>query len=278
MEKVTAAVIQMDSQDQVQENLRQAAAFVEEAAQKGAKLVALPETVNYIGKDPASHAEEIPGGETFRCFSELAKKHGIWLHGGSITEKKGQGLPCNTTMVINPRGQLAATYSKLHPFDVDIENGPSVRESDQICPGDEIVTVDTDSVGVLGLAICYDIRFCEQFRLMALAGAQVFITPADFTVHTGKDHWEVLLRARAIENGCYVLAPGQMGRKPKYESYGRSLIVDPWGSVIARAKDQPGVTLAELDFSYQRKIRQQIQTLKNRREDVYRLERRGENL
>lgn len=276
MRKVMAAVIQMDSQNQTEENLRQAAAWIGEAAKKGAKLVALPETVNYIGDDPQGAAEEIPGGASYCLFSSLALKYGIWLHAGSITEKRERGLPCNTTMVFNPKGELAAVYRKLHPFDVEIQNGPSVRESDRICPGDRIVTVDTETAGVLGLGICYDLRFCEQFRLMALEGAQVFILPADFTARTGRDHWEVLLRARAIENGCYVLAPGQIGRKPNYESYGRSMIVDPWGNVLARAGDAPGVALAELDFDYQRRIRQQLQTLENRRADLYRLERKTE--
>lgn len=274
MKKVVAAVIQMDSQNQVEENLRKAADLIGEAAKKGAKLVALPETVNYIGDDPEDAAEGIPGGPSYCLFSELARTYGIWLHAGSITEKRREGLPCNTTMVFQPQGELVATYRKLHPFDVEIENGPSVRESDRIFPGNQIVTVKTDVAGVLGLGICYDLRFCEQFRLMALEGAQVFILPADFTTHTGKDHWEVLLRARAIENGCFVLAPGQIGRKPQYASYGRSMIVDPWGNVLAKAGDAQEVIMAELDFDYQRRIRQQLQTLENRRADLYRLEKK----
>lgn len=275
MEKFTAAVIQMDSQDHPRENLRQASFWVEEAAKRGASLAALPETVNYIGTDPCAFAEQIPGGETFRIFSKLAKKHGIWLHCGSITEnREGEDRPFNTVMLLNPAGELAARYAKIHPFDAAIQDGPTVRESDRICPGDRIVTVDAKDVGRLGLAVCYDLRFPELFRLMALEGAQIFVICADFTTNTGKDHWEVLLRARAIENGCYVLAAGQIGVKPKYQSYGNSMIIDPWGKVIARASDRPGVALAELDLDYLSGVRRQIQTLENRRPEVYRLEKR----
>ena len=213
MNRFIAAVVQMDSQDSVGKNLDTAAALVEEAARRGARLVALPESMHYLGRDPAGHAEEIPGGPTFRRMSQLAREHGLWLHCGSIYERTPEDpRPFNTTMVINPQGELAARYRKLHPFDVVIPNGPEHRESRQVCPGREIVTVDTGEVGKLGLAICYDLRFGELFRLMALEGAQILLEPANFTMPTGKDHWEVLLRARAIENGCYVLAPPSVGR------------------------------------------------------------------
>lgn len=272
MDHFMAAVVQMDSQDQVRENLKQAAYFIAEAAERGAKLVALPENVNYIGSSLGTYREQIPDGETFCVFSDLAKKYGIWLHCGSISEGKAEEVrPWNTTMLLDPRGRLAARYRKLHPFDVEIQNGPVIQESDRICPGSNIVTVDTKEVGQIGFAICYDIRFCELFRFMALQGAQVFITPADFTAITGKDHWEVLLRARAIENGCYVLAPGQTGMKPNYQSYGNSMIIDPWGNVIAKAANQPGVILGEVDLRYLGKVRSQIRTLENRRTDLYEL-------
>ena len=272
MNKFTVAVLQLDSQDDVQKNLDTVVSFIEEAAARGAKLITMPESMNYVGLDNAGHAEEIPGGPTFQLMSEQAKKYGVWLHCGSIYEKNpNDPRPFNSTMVIDPRGNLAAKYHKIHPFDVVIPNGPVNRESERICPGDEIVTVDTGEVGHLGLSICYDMRFAEMYRIMALEGAQILLMPADFTMPTGKDHWEPILRTRAIENGCYVVAPAQYGVKPKFQAYANSLVVDPWGNVIARASNHPQVITAEIDLDYLQQVRRQIFTLENRRPDVYSL-------
>ena len=272
MNKFTVAVLQLDSQDDVQKNLDTVVSFIEEAAARGAKLITMPESMNYVGLDNAGHAEEIPGGPTFQLMSEQAKKYGVWLHCGSIYEKNpNDPRPFNSTMVIDPRGNLAAKYHKIHPFDVVIPNGPVNRESERICPGDEIVTVDTGEVGHLGLSICYDMRFAEMYRIMALEGAQILLMPADFTMPTGKDHWETILRTRAIENGCYVVAPAQYGVKPKFQAYANSLVVDPWGNVIARASNHPQVITAEIDLDYLQQVRRQILTLENRRPDVYSL-------
>ncbi|GAA6386710.1 carbon-nitrogen hydrolase family protein [Lawsonibacter asaccharolyticus] len=272
MNKFTVAVLQLDSQDDVQKNLDTVVSFIEEAAARGAKLITMPESMNYVGLDNAGHAEEIPGGPTFQLMSEQAKKNGVWLHCGSIYEKNpNDPRPFNSTMVIDPRGNLAAKYHKIHPFDVVIPNGPVNRESERICPGDEIVTVDTGEVGHLGLSICYDMRFAEMYRIMALEGAQILLMPADFTMPTGKDHWETILRTRAIENGCYVVAPAQYGVKPKFQAYANSLVVDPWGNVIARASNHPQVITAEIDLDYLQQVRRQIFTLENRRPDVYSL-------
>ena len=175
--------------------------------------------------------------------------------------------------MINPQGEIIAKYHKLHTFDVTLPDGTVCDESARIHPGDEIVTVDTE-LGKLGFAICYDIRFPELFRIMALEGAQVIFTPASFTMPTGKDHWEPILRTRAIENGLYIVAAGQIGKKARFAAYGNSMVVDPWGTVISRAKDQPGITYGEIDLDYLDKIRQQIPSLKNRRADVYTLERK----
>ena len=272
MNKFTVAVLQLDSQDDVQKNLDTVVSFIEEAAARGAKLITMPESMNYVGLDNAGHAEEIPGGPTFQLMSEQAKKYGVWLHCGSIYEKNpNDPRPFNSTMVIDPRGNLAAKYHKIHPFDVVIPNGPVNRESERICPGDEIVTVDTGEVGHLGLSICYDMRFAEMYRIMALEGAQILLMPADFTMPTGKDYWETILRTRAIENGCYVVAPAQYGVKPKFQAYANSLVVDPWGNVIARASNHPQVITAEIDLDYLQQVRRQIFTLENRRPDVYSL-------
>ena len=272
MNKFTVAVLQLDSQDDVQKNLDTVVSFIEEAAARGAKLITMPESMNYVGLDNAGHAEEIPGGPTFQLMSEQAKKYGVWLHCGSIYEK----TPMIPGLLLHhghrsPGVILAAKYHKIHPFDVVIPNGPVNRESERICPGDEIVTVDTGEVGHLGLSICYDMRFAEMYRIMALEGAQILLMPADFTMPTGKDHWETILRTRAIENGCYVVAPAQYGVKPKFQAYANSLVVDPWGNVIARASNHPQVITAEIDLDYLQQVRRQIFTLENRRPDVYSL-------
>lgn len=273
MRKFIVAAIQMDSKDDKEQNLSNAIALIEEGVRRGAKLIAMPEQMSYIGNDASSNAEEIPNGPTFNVMVAQAKKHNIWLHCGSIYERneKDPLRPFNTTMLINPKGELVVKYRKIHMFDVNIKNGPSVKESDRVCPGNEIVTVDTQEVGHLGLSICYDIRFGELYRIMALKGAQIFLTPADFVLNTGKDHWEPILRARSIENGCYTIAPGQCGVKPQFQAYGKSLIVDPWGNVIAKAMDKPCVITAEVDLDYLDGVRKQVPTLENRRDDIYRL-------
>lgn len=275
MKKFTVGVIQIDSQDDKQKNLAETEGYIAEAAARGAKLICMPEGVNYVGMDSKANAEAVPGGESFNFFAGQAKKHGVWLHCGSIYEANADGAPppYNCTMVINPAGELVARYRKAHPFDVVIKDGPSVRESDRISPGDALVTVDTGEVGHLGLSICYDMRFGEMYRIMALEGAQILLCPADFTLNTGKDHWETLLRARAIENSCYVIAPAQIGIKPKFQAYGNSLVIDPWGQVIARASNRPGVFTAEIDLDYVETVRKQLFTLENRRTDLYTLER-----
>lgn len=272
MTKFIAAAVQMDSQDDKNANLAAAEGYIREAAARGASLVVLPESMNYIGRDMAGEAETIPGGPTFRKMADLARELGIWVEAGSIYESNPEdpARPFNTTFLVRPDGTLAAKYAKLHPFDVVLPNGVTSRERDRVCPGKAIETAETE-LGKLGMAICYDVRFGEMFRIMALEGAKIFAVPANFTVNTGKDHWEVLVRARAIENECYVIAPNQMGKKPRFTAYGNSLIVDPWGTVIARASDKPGVITAEIDLDYVTKVRQSTFTLDNRRPDVYEL-------
>lgn len=275
MARFVAAAIQMDSQDNKWENLYQAEEHIRRAADAGAEVIVLPETMNYIGRDIAAEAEEIPDGPTFTKLAGLAWELKIWLQAGSIYEKNpaDPDRPFNTTFMIGPGGQLVGKYSKLHPFDVVLPNGVTSRESDRVAPGDAVVTLDTNW-GKMGQAICYDIRFPEMFRLMALDGAGLFVVPANFTVNTGKDHWETLLRARAIENECYVIAANQMGKKPKFTAYGNSMIIDPWGTVIARSSDKPGFITAEIDLDYIQQVRQSTFTLPNRRPDVYELRRK----
>lgn len=273
--KYTVAVVQLDTRNDKGENLKTVCNYIDEAAAHGAKLVSFPEDMNLVGKNVGEGGkhESIPGYTTEKLMAK-AKEHGIYIHSGSFREElPGEERAYNTTVMINPQGEIIAKYHKLHTFDVTLPDGTVCDESARIRPGDEIVTVDTE-LGKLGFAICYDIRFPELFRIMALEGAQVIFTPASFTMPTGKDHWEPILRTRAIENGLYIVAAGQIGKKARFAAYGNSMVVDPWGTVISRAKDQPGITYGEIDLDYLDKIRRQIPSLKNRRADVYTLERK----
>lgn len=270
MNKYTVAVCQMDSQGDKKENLRRAGSMIDENAAKGAKVIAFPETMNFMGKGYRHQAEQIPG-ETTDFLCEKAKENHIWLVSGSFPEQHGNGKPKNTLVLIDPQGNIRCKYSKLHMFDVEVENGPSYKESEYNTAGDEIVLADTE-LGRFGFAICYDLRFGEMFRLMALRGAQVIFMPSSFTMNTGKDHWEALLRARAIENGVYIVAPNQIGKKTNMIAYGKSMIIDPWGDVIARASDRSCSIMAEIDPDYIENVRRQIPSLENRRTDMYEIE------
>lgn len=269
-----AAAIQMDTTSNQERNLSVAADFIGEAAKKGAKLIALPETMAYLGRDYAAFSEAVPGGKTVTYLSRLAKKYGVYIVGGSLYERNENDLvrPYNTTFLLGPDGAFLGKYSKLHPFDVVLDSGVTSRESSHVAPGHDIVTVKTDGVGTLGLGICYDLRFGELFRLMALRGAQILVLPANFTEATGRAHWEVLVRARAIENECYVIAPNQVGKKPRFTAYGHSLIVDPRGKVLAEAGGmETGIIYAPIDLDLVSKVRKETFTLQNRREDIYSL-------
>ena len=263
-------LVQINSQEDRQHNVARAIELIERAASQGATFVALPECVTFLGRKEhhAANAETLDG-DTVQAFAQTAKRLGIWLHGGSIIEKGPDGAKdYNTTVVFNPHGERIATYRKIHLFDVDIAPG-SYRESDTYLPGDQVVNTDIAGINV-GLSICYDVRFPELYRLLALAGAKVLMVPAAFTAFTGKDHWEVLLRARAIENQCYVLAPAQWGEHPVgRQCYGRSMIINPWGTVMATATDGEGVIVADLDMAELARLRTSVPSLANRRPQVY---------
>ena len=267
--KYQIGVIQMDTRDNYEENMEAACRFIDEAAAKGAKLVTFPEVFNYIGTEPRE-AEEIPNGPTITLMANKAREHHIWIHCGSISEVNPNGeKKYNTTVLLNPEGEEVARYRKLHAFDITLADGTETRESDRMQIGNDIVMVDTE-LGKFGLSICYDIRFPELYRYMAQNGCQVLFTPANFQMQTGKDHWEIILRTRAVENTCYVVAAGQIGKKRGTSlSYGSSLVADPWGTVIARAKETAGVTMAEIDLDYLDKVRRDLPCLKNKRNDIY---------
>lgn len=269
MRKFMVAVCQMDSQNDKEENLQMAGKMIAEAAGKGARLVALPEMMNFMGEGYCEQAETIPG-HTADFLCAKAKEHNVWVVSGSFPEETGSGNPKNTLLLIDPKGSICCKYSKLHMFDVEL-NGVSYCESAQNMAGNEIVLADTE-LGRIGFAICYDLRFGEMFRIMALQGAQIICIPSSFTLESGKDHWEALLRARAIENGVYMIAPNQIGKKSSMNAYGNSMVVNPWGTVIARAGEQPCCVMAEIDLDYVDHVRKQVPALQNRREDVYHIE------
>ena len=251
-------LIQMNSQGDKARNLEQARALIERAvAEERPDFVALPEIWPLLSDDDAEKraaAEPVPGGEAYGLLQELAASRGIVLHGGSIIERDDEAI-YNTTVVFDRDGRELARYRKLHLFDIVTPDGKEYRESATFSRGAR--TVCFDALGTrIGLSICYDLRFPELYLQLAKDGARVILVPAAFTLQTGKDHWEVLLRARAIETQTYVLAPAQWGRygRGKY-SYGHTLIADPWGHVIAKAQDKVGYIAARLDLEEVERVR-----------------------
>lgn len=266
-----AAAVQLNSTDDYERNLRVAERLVRAAAADGAELVVLPEKWTTLGTAEALQAAAQPlDGPALATASEWARELGIHLVAGSVPERvEGAAKLFNTSVMIAPDGGRRASYRKIHMFDVDVE-GVSYRESDAESPGLEPVVADAGGIEV-GLSVCYDLRFPELYRVLALRGARVIAVPAAFTERTGRDHWEVLLRARAIENQLYVVAAGQIGEAPPhYDSYGRSMIIDPWGVVLAQAPDTECFVSAELDFSIQDEMRESLPSLRHRRPGAYR--------
>ena len=270
-ERIRVACVQMTSRADKAANLQRAEALVARAASTGADVVVLPEKWNLIGSaDDYRAAAEPLDGESVQAMSRWAKTLGITLVGGSITERRDRREKCsNTSCVFDPEGELTAVYRKIHLFDVEV-GGQVYRESESEEPGDEPVVAHGEDWSI-GLTVCYDVRFPELYRILALEGAELVTVPAHFTTPTGKDHWHVLLRARAIETQLYVAAAGQVGEtiagKP---AYGRSLIADPWGPVLAQAPDEETVIVAELDKARMRDIRAKLPSLANRQADAYR--------
>ena len=265
-----AAAIQLNSNQEKDRNLSIAGPLVRDAASDGANLIVLPEKFNVLGSpdDLRAGAEPVPGPTT-TWAGELCRELGVWLVAGSIVERiEGDDKLRNTSVLIGPDGGVHAVYRKIHLFDVEVD-GMVYRESDAEAPGDEVVVADADGVE-LGMAVCYDLRFPELFRIMAVQGARAVSLPAAFTVPTGRAHWDILVRARAIENQVFVIAAGQIGRHPPdHESYGHSMIVDPWGTVLAQAPDEVGFITADLDLDAQRSVREKLPSLANRVPGAY---------
>ena len=265
--KFTTAAVQMLATSDKEANLREAEAWIRRAHAEGAQLVVLPEVFNWRGRgmDTAANAEPVPGPSTER-MSALAAELELYLLAGSILESSGpDGRAYNTSGLIGPGMGIIGKYRKIHLFDVDIEGEDPIRESEYRRPGQAVVVAET-SLGPMGLSVCYDLRFPELYRRLADAGAEVVFVPSVFTVPTGRAHWETLLRARAIENQVYVIAPDQTGRHPaSMDAYGHSMIVDPWGKVIAQAGTEPGLVLADIDLDYLEEVRRRLPALSHRK-------------
>jgi len=258
----------MDSQAEKEANIRTASQLVEHAVEQGAQLVGLPEVFNFLGPGElaAQMAEPIPG-PTIEHFQQVARKHRVYLLAGSILEINPESptRPFNTSCLINPEGEIVAKYRKIHLFDVELPGEFTYSESAERTPGSEVVVAPT-ALGKIGLSICYDVRFPELYRQMADEGAEIVFVPAAFTLQTGRDHWHVLLRARAIENQVYVIAPAQIGSKVDgLVCYGRSLIISPWGTVLAQAEDGQTVIIAEITDEALQSVRRKLPSLIHRR-------------
>ena len=270
LETLRVAAVQLQSQDNVAQNLDECRRLVTAARRDGAQLVVLPENFAYFGADETKHAiaERLgdPRGKIQAALADMAKTSEAYLVAGGFPEASGNASrPFNTALVFGPDGALVDSYRKIHLFDVALQDGTSLSESSGTTGGDTLVTFDIGRFRV-GLSICYDLRFPELYRGLVTRGANVLLVPAAFTLHTGKDHWHTLLRARAIESQAFVVAAAQWGKHPRGRTtYGHSLVVDPWGAVVAEASDRVGVVNATLDLSYLEQVRAAVPCLSNRR-------------
>jgi deaminated glutathione amidase len=274
---LTVAAVQMSSQENVAHNLATASRLVAEAAARGAKLVLLPENFAFMGPEEEKRAlaETIvigapepgaPPGHIVQALGDAARHAGVHVIAGGMPERSDDpDRPYNTCLVVGPDGQPVARYRKIHLFDVEVGDGQRYCESASTMGGTESVSFQQAGFWI-GLSVCYDLRFPELYRSLVDAGAELIVVPAAFTLATGKDHWHVLLRARAIESQAYVLAAGQWGTHPKgRRTYGKSLLVDPWGEVVAQASEGEGIVIGNVDRAYLEQVRANLPSLKHRR-------------
>ncbi len=261
------AAVQMTSGADKQQNLDAATRLIRKAAESGAQFVGVPENFSWMGPEPErdQNAETLEGS-TLARMATLARELKLTLLAGSVLESGAPGGRLyNTSVLFGPEGQRLGVYRKIHLFDVEVGDGQTYRESAAVAPGTEVVVAEAP-LGKVGLSVCYDLRFPELYRRHAEAGAVLLTVPAAFTLMTGKDHWEVLLRARAIENQAWVIAPAQQGRHPKDRlTWGHAMVVDPWGLVVARVSEGEGLAMAELDAAYLAKVRKTLPALQHRR-------------
>ncbi len=271
-ERFIAAAVQMNSQADLGANLSRASALLQDARERGAKLVLLPENFAFMGGEDDERlrvAEDLDGQEkgAIRRFLEAAaRQHDLWIIAGGLPERSVDPKRVhNSCVVVDPQGQIVARYRKIHLFDVEVGDGQRYRESASCMPGDEPVVASALGANI-GLSICYDLRFPELYRALVSAGAEVLVVPAAFTLATGKDHWQVLLRARAIESQCWLIAAAQWGNHPRgRKTFGKSCIIDPWGEIVAQASEGEGVVTASLDPAYLDRVRASLPSLKHRR-------------
>jgi len=267
-EPVRVACVQVTSTPDMAANIDIACTFVRAAAADGAKLVLLPENATLLaGGNAIRETAPEPGGHPARkAFAEVARETGVWLLAGSLAEKASDGRLANRSLLFDADGATAAEFDKIHMFDVTLDDGESYHESKSYRPGDRAVVAETPW-GPLGMTVCYDMRFPGLYRDLAQAGAVMLSVPSAFTVPTGRAHWHVLLRARAIETGCFVFAPAQCGTHyGKRRTYGHSLIIDPWGEILAEAGEEPGVITADIDLGAVEAARSKVPSLSHDRD------------
>ena len=267
MKSYLAAAVQMTSVPDLEKNLNKAEELIDLAVNQGADLVGLPENFSFLGdeEEKIAKAEQI-ATESEKFLKTMAQRFQITLLGGGFPVPVKNGKVYNTALLVDPSGNELARYEKVHLFDVNVPDGNTYRESATIQKGEKLPQVySSEALGNLGLSVCYDVRFPELYRHLSQTGAEVFFIPAAFTAYTGKDHWQVLLQARAIENTCYAIAPAQTGcHYGRRQTHGHAMIIDPWGMVLADAGDKPGVAIAEINPARLKQVRQQMPSLKHR--------------
>ncbi|MBW4688986.1 MAG: carbon-nitrogen hydrolase family protein [Komarekiella atlantica HA4396-MV6] len=268
MKSYLAAAIQLTSVPDLQKNLAQAEELIDLAVRQGAELVSLPENFSFMGEenDKLGQAEAI-ARETENFLKKMAQRFQITILGGSFPiPVENTGKVYNTSILIDPNGQELARYYKVHLFDVNVPDGNTYRESSTVVAGKQLPPVYfSETLGNLGLSVCYDVRFPELYRHLADKGADVVFIPAAFTAFTGKDHWQVLLQARAIENTCYIIAAAQTGTNyARRQTHGHAMIIDPWGVILADAGEQPGIAIAEIKPTRLEQVRRQMPSLQHR--------------
>lgn len=271
IDKIAVAAIQLTANGDKKRNLKNAIGFIDRAIELGAELIVLPEMFNCytFPEKMVENAETIPGYTT-DLLAQKAHEKGVYIVCG-IFEKADEQRTFNTCVAIGPDGNVIGAYSKIHLFDIDIPCSIIYKESNMVVPGEKIVTIGIKDIRV-GIAVCFDLRFPELFRAMALKGALIFIISSAFTWATGQFHWDALLKARAIENQVFVVAANQIGKHPnEIVSYGNSMIIDPWGRVLSHAAEKDNIIISQLDLKTLRSVREEMPLFKQRREDLYNL-------
>ena len=267
MRPYLAAVVQMTSVPDLAKNLAQAEDYIDLAVRRGAELVTLPENFSFLGDEAAKQAQAQTICEASESFlKRMAQRYQITLLGGGYPVPTSGNKVYNTALLVAPDGSELLRYEKVHLFDVNVPDGNTYRESNTVVSGQRLPGVyPSKHLGHIGLSVCYDVRFPELYRHLAQMGAEVLVVPAAFTAFTGKDHWQILLQARAIENTCYVLAPAQTGyHNSRRQSHGHGAIIDPWGMVLADVGTEPGIAIAEINPTRLAQVRQQMPALQHR--------------